>query len=139
MLAIDLIDRVVVPDSNTAVVQIENKSISVQDCALSVSECLINIPIQSPKPTGILKELISSNQHLSGKVTQVTGNFNSKKWRRLKGKENMDSRMVDQNAADLPKLEKKRRWELKDEDDDQEIEVIFHKKLKDYFEIPRKL
>lgn len=36
---------------------------------------------------------------------------------------------------DLFTRDKKRRWELKVEDDDQDTETVAHKKLKDYFEI----
>lgn len=92
-------------------------------------ENLIHVPIESPSYKGILKAVSSDNQG-----TQATQGINSlkqvrKKWKRNKGKENVNPVQGGLLSSEEVTLEKKRTWQLRDEEDHENL-VVQHKKLR---------
>lgn len=55
---------------------------------LTVVEQLVNIPVELPEGSGILKEIDIAEHKNKGKEIQVSGQSGRKRWRKLKGKEN---------------------------------------------------
>lgn len=127
VFAIDLTDCIADPNSSKIAVQL------VKDCFPGSPS---NIPIQTPKSQGFLRELASNHHPQIRQHLVATGSFSSKKWRRRKGKENMISGKAKKLLADISKLDKKRRWELQDEEDVEVIAADRPKKLKECSEIP---
>lgn len=72
-------------------------------------ENLINIPIELPGSSGILKEVVCRDQRNRIKDPLELDKMNKKKWKRLKGKENAVSECIGKLCIGADKVGKKRQ------------------------------
>lgn len=91
-------------------------------------ENLVNIPIELPSYGGILKEVKQGNWKAKMLESMKMNKLNWKKWKRVKGKENMipegSGKLI--IGTELPG--NKRQWQFLDEDDEQHSSSVSNKK-----------
>lgn len=89
---------------------------------------LINVPVEGSKNTSMLSDRNPNVMMSRGKGPSKKPKSGNKRWSRLKGKKNVDQVVLKEQDIGINKLEQKRQWSLRDEEESQQ-EVDEAKKI----------
>lgn len=92
---------------------------------------LINIPVEVPEGSGILRERFDHGQRYNRSDMQESGKGDRRKWRRCKGKENARPIKLGIEEVGMLSVNRKRQWSLRDEDENAEEINRTAKRLKE--------